>query len=380
MSRILLLTPDLARNVTYPPWQVAGSLRRLGHETVLAGPRSGPFWPPLAGQLDDTVVLGKGWINRLGWRRAVELAERCDVIYAFKALPASLGLGLALRRRTGRSLALHLDDWDSGYLSGTPLLHRIWYGVRDLPNPRGLAWLRLFDALTSRADVLSVSTRRLQERYGGTLLRQGVDTEFFHPQRFPRTNARRRLQIPESEPMVLFLGTPAPHKGLAALEGLDDSLKNGMWLVGASEEDWVRAGVGRGLLRAGHVRGPVSVVDAAWYMAASDIFVIPQIPSPFAQYQLPAKLLQAMSMGCCVVASEVGDIPDILGGAEPAGVLVPAEDPVRLAKALQDLALEPARRQLLGIRARARAAAELGWEAMGRTLTATLKEAGAQDV
>jgi len=379
MSRILLLSPDLARNVTYPPWQVAGSLRRLGHEAVLAGPASGPFWPPLAEQLKEAVVLGEGWVDRPGWERSVDLAARSDLIYPFKALPTSLGLGLALRQRTGQRLALHLDDWDAGYLSGAPLLRRFWYGIKDLSTPRGLAWLQICDALTSRADVISVSTKMLQDRYGGTILRQGVDTDLFSPQRFTRENARLRLGIPASEPMVLFLGTPAPHKGLAALEVLDGPLAKGVWLVGASREDWIRAGVGPGLLKAAHLHDSVSVLGAAWYMAASDIFVIPQTASAFAQYQLPAKLLQAMSMGCCVVASEVGDIREILGGPEPAGILLPPDDPAQLGETLQSLVREPERRGILGARARSRAERALGWDAMGRTLVGILREAGIHD-
>jgi glycosyltransferase involved in cell wall biosynthesis len=84
-------------------------------------------------------------------------------------------------------------------------------------------------------------------------------------------------------------------------------------------------------------------------LSATDIVVLPSISEG-----LPVTLLEACAHGKAVVASRVGGIPEVITDGLD-GVLVPARDPVALARALADLATEPERRAQLGRAARARA-------------------------
>jgi glycosyltransferase involved in cell wall biosynthesis len=59
-----------------------------------------------------------------------------------------------------------------------------------------------------------------------------------------------------------------------------------------------------------------------------------------------------MACGRPVVASRAGALPEVVGDA---GILVPPEDPVALAKALVELLSDPRKRQDLGAKAVARA-------------------------
>jgi glycosyltransferase involved in cell wall biosynthesis len=63
-------------------------------------------------------------------------------------------------------------------------------------------------------------------------------------------------------------------------------------------------------------------------------------------------IVEAMASGLPIVASDVSAIPELLGDT---GVIVPRGDAPALAAALRDLADQPAHRQRLGARARARA-------------------------
>ncbi len=63
-------------------------------------------------------------------------------------------------------------------------------------------------------------------------------------------------------------------------------------------------------------------------------------------------ILEAMAAGLPVVATRVGGTPEVVDGA--CGRLVPARDPLALARALAELAVAPDLRRTLGLAARRR--------------------------
>lgn len=78
-------------------------------------------------------------------------------------------------------------------------------------------------------------------------------------------------------------------------------------------------------------------------------------------YFSPLKLYEYMAAGLPVVASDVGDLAGILGAAG-AGVAVPPDRAELLARALADLAADPARAAALGAAGRAHVVAHHGWD------------------
>ena len=77
--------------------------------------------------------------------------------------------------------------------------------------------------------------------------------------------------------------------------------------------------------------------------AAADVVVVPSVrPDP-----LPNSALEAAAAGCCVVASSIGGLPEIVRDGET-GLLIPPGDAHALATALAALAADPARRAQLG--------------------------------
>jgi len=98
--------------------------------------------------------------------------------------------------------------------------------------------------------------------------------------------------------------------------------------------------------------------DAMRLMAATDVFVLPSYTEGF-----PNVILEAMVMGKCIIASNVGAIPEMLSGG--CGVVVPAKDVEALVKALREVCSDAEMRKAMGERAQVKARAEY---AMDRVL------------
>src|SRR5436309_12024795 len=83
----------------------------------------------------------------------------------------------------------------------------------NVGNPTGLPWTWLCERFVRRADAVTVASRFLQSRFGGTLIPHVRDTDAWDPARYDRAEARARLGV-GAQPLVMFLGTPRGYKGV----------------------------------------------------------------------------------------------------------------------------------------------------------------------
>ncbi|HRA20564.1 MAG TPA: glycosyltransferase, partial [Anaerolineae bacterium] len=188
--------------------------------------------------------------------------------------------------------------------------------------------------------------------------------------RYDRAAGRDRLGIPADRPLVLFLGTPRPHKGLEPLAEAVASLTDlgaMLAIVGAPPGDaWCRS------LAAAHPQTVRLYPPQPWSLlgptlAAADAVALPQARLPFTEAQVPAKVYDAMAMARPIVASAVGDLPEILDQGA-AGLLVPPGDTLALAAALRRLLTDRELAAGLGAAARRRAVERYSYAAMERVL------------
>ncbi|QEH37844.1 Putative teichuronic acid biosynthesis glycosyltransferase TuaC [Aquisphaera giovannonii] len=161
----------------------------------------------------------------------------------------------------------------------------------------------------------------------------GIDLEQFRPG--PRDEARRRLGLDKHGRIVLFVGNLLPVKGLDVL--LDASrilrgrgLEFHLHLVG---EGPLRRALSTRIKDEG-LGGSVSIVGAKghgeladWYRSA-DLTVLPSRSEG-----LPNVLRESLACGTPFVASNVGGVSEI--GDDTCRILVPREDPRRLAEAIE---------------------------------------------
>ncbi len=301
-----------------------------------------------------------------------------DVIYGFKPLVGSFGPAL-LASGFGRHRPLLLDVEDDEWVP----MGATWPAFirRDLIGGwrHSTAWkyTRALHPFVACADAVTVSSRALWTRYGGTIVRHGPDETVFDPAtQSGQAPLRQRFTLPPAAPLLLFAGTPQPHKGLEVLcEALDDPRAAAWHLVLAGPRDLgPYVACAERLGPRCHRVGSLPYQEIPALLAAVDAVPVPQLAVPFAESQLPAKALDAMAMGRALVASRVGDLPALLGEGTR-GWLVPPGDPRALADALAEMAGNPAERLRRGAAARSWFLEEASSRAIGARLEPLVEQA-----
>jgi glycosyltransferase involved in cell wall biosynthesis len=286
-----------------------------------------------------------------------------EILFASKPRPTSFGLGLLARARRRRPLVLDIDDWEVGFFYRSGAWGRVGRAL-NLANPNGLSWTWLAEKLICRADAITVASRFLERRFGGTLLPHVRDTEAWDPARYDRADARARQGVGTSK-VVMFLGTPRGHKGVDDLIDAVGLLGPGvvLALVGV---DPARSGAPRwsGL---SHVRvtGEIPFDDVPRYLVAADVVAVPQRETMDTVGQVPAKLFDAMALARPIVSTSVSMIPEILDGC---GLVVEPGDVPALAGAIKWLLDNAEEAAALGQRARDRCEARYSFRVARATL------------
>jgi glycosyltransferase involved in cell wall biosynthesis len=232
-----------------------------------------------------------------------------DAIYVSKPRFPSLGLGVLAKEHWNRPLIVDIDDFEPSFFEeerGVDV--RTLLAQRrdpDLALPFGRMWTRACEDAIGGADVITVSNRELEHRYGGVIVPHARDETIFDPERFDRVASRRRLGLHDDDRLILFGGTPRVHKGiieiLEALDTIGDQrLRLGVF--GTVELRDLRRQIGsleRWILPLPYI----SFDELPHLLAAADLTCALQSPNhPVSAYQMPAKVTDAMAMGVpCLV-------------------------------------------------------------------------------
>jgi len=204
---------------------------------------------------------------------------------------------------------------------------------------------------------------------------------FFHDAtRIPADQARSRLNLPPSRPIVLYQGFFSPHKGveflldafLLVVKKHPDAL---LLLVGGGDALYrskISAQLQQGAIPSRNVSTRFELIpipELILYYAASDIVVY-----PYKDIYQSGALFTGFGLGKAIVATRVGGLPEVIhDGAN--GRLVDYGDIDNLAKSIDELIASPTEREMLGRKAHATAVEEYGWDTIGRTLEEVYKRA-----
>jgi glycosyltransferase involved in cell wall biosynthesis len=190
---------------------------------------------------------------------------------------------------------------------------------------------------------------------------------------------------PERDPAVVsivFVGTVCARKGLDDLRNallrlreagrlsharvtiVGDGRQEGPHVFEQVQEDYANSDL-TDIVR---FTGPLPPPEVRSVLTKADIFCLPSHWEG-----LPLSLLEAMAAGAAVVATSVGDIPEVLQHGA-AGILVEPEQPAQLADALGRLLDDPQERARLGTVARERVRRDFDRSTMARRILEIYRE------
>jgi len=340
----LLVSTDLGGGPAHVRDLVA-RLPRAEFEVTVGGPLDGPFAEVFRSMGIDVVEvptrrLGPGPLRRL---RDVIEDRAIDLVHSH-----GKGAGLYGRLAARRAGIAAVHTFHGIHVPASPP----GAGAAYLALERWLA--RHSDALihVSASQARAAARLRLGSEESTRLVVNGIDAARVAALAAERALPRRALGL---DPERLVVGTVArfdPVKGLdvlvEAVARLATRSRVALLLVGDGPEGAaLRTLVERRGLR-GTVLFPGAVPDAARCLGAIDVYV-----SASRAEGLPLAVLEAMACRRPVVATRVPGHVDVIESGQ-SGVLVPPDDPDALARAVDELLREPARREALGEGARAR--------------------------
>jgi glycosyltransferase involved in cell wall biosynthesis len=271
-------------------------------------------------------------------RSIFQMAKGQDIVHIHSALAPAVTVGraglLALAGRLrGARVVMHahggnIETWLTTWRTRTLMR------VAMLPVSHVVA-------------VWSAGERTLARALGAdrvSLIDNGVDTERFVPG-----------DGDHHPPRILYVGLLTPRKGVLDLIEAsrllrDEGVQHELLLVGGMPDEGPEAAepvldAAEGVAQLLGTRPPEEMPAA---YADAEVFCLPSWWEA-----MPLSVLEAMSAGLPVVASDVGDVARLV--THECGTVVPTKDPHRLADALRGLLVDPELRREQGAASRKRA-------------------------
>lgn len=246
-----------------------------------------------------------------------------DIVHLSKPRFVNIYIGILYKIVWGAQVFVDIDDEDLGVLNERQETLSLTNFLVENPET-GMRWKKLIAgdgtrvgvALSDMFDGVTVSNPALQNKYGGLILPHARFASQFEPDSGRKMEVRSEFGIPQEATVFLFFGTARKHKGV---------LEVARALATAGREDAIY--VVAGLIPDPELREKLEAIDgsnlrllpAQPYDRVPDIvgmadatILLQDESSLLAQYQLPAKLVDAMAMGLQIFVSPTPAVWDII--------------------------------------------------------------------
>jgi glycosyltransferase involved in cell wall biosynthesis len=314
--KVSLFVHDLSSNPIVRAVPIARALIKMGYSVEIIGftVNSDYIYEPYRNEFEYKTLRTYLDIRSqvLQSKRLASLATG-DIIYAFKPLwssyfPALLASGFGFKKK----LILDVEDneyWELNQASlWAQFLKSPWY-------PKNRVFVKLLFPFTHFAKHKTVVCRSLQKKYGGKIVLHGPDSKLYNEAIYPdKDSLRIKYNINSSSKLMLFAGKPVSYNGLdIIIDGLEnDELKGWDLVLAGNSKNTLFKEAKKRLGKRCHLLGLIPNIEMPEIIKMVDVVPILQRPCPATDMQIPAKLIEALSMGKLIVATDVCDIPEIL--------------------------------------------------------------------
>ena len=371
--KICILCFDLSNNSLGRAGLLAMALASRYEVEIIGPSKSGDIWFPMK---DINIP-----IRSYPWKRYPFFVSTirkiikdidADILIACKPRPTSFGIALIKKWFSKIPVILDIDDWELGFFYHTGFWGKVGRFL-NFSNPSGLPYTWLMEYFTGYADSTIVSNHFLKNKFSGSLIYHCRDTSKLNPENFDTDSIKSKLGLKDKR-VVMFLGTPRPHKGI---EELFEAMEK------ISDPDARLVLVGGGLSVQRHIDNMKNNQDRVIifpkipfnelpdYLAVADILAIPQRDTTDTQGQIPAKLFDGMAMAKPIITTPISDIPEVLGGH---GYLIEPGNSEQLANTINFIFANPEEARLKGQNARKRCQELYDLKVIEKELTSQIKK------
>ncbi len=379
--KVSILTPNFSKGGSDRAYLLSQIFKKLNYEVEVLGFLFGKnIYPEPPSDLAIFCLPGCDYPQLFGSIRQILNKIDGDIICAVKPKPTSYGVALINKIRSHRPVILDIDDWELSWYGGDEWQYRpnLKQLARELlkkegalRNPDHPLYLKWMESLINHADAITADTQFLLNRFGGIYIPNGKDTCLFDPQKYDPQISRQKYGLAEYR-VLMFPGAPRPHKGLEDVLIALDQLQEPdfrLVIVGGNPYDnydeqlierW-----GQWII----MLPQTSIEQMPEVVAAAHIVVVPQRDTSVARAQFPIKLMDGMAMAKPVLATRVGDIPEILNEV---GYLVDPDSPEQIAEQIKLIFQDLETANEVGKRARNKCLEKYSVEKMASTMESVI--------
>jgi GT2 family glycosyltransferase/glycosyltransferase involved in cell wall biosynthesis len=298
------------------------------YDTWLVGPIfpswGKQIWPPIQNE-DIKIASFEGRSMPFFLKDAADFVRElpaADLIIICKPRLPAFYIAHLIAKRSSARLILDIDDYELAFFQRDTALppHRVLSGnEKALAKPFGEIWTRYAANLIPAIPDRMVSSLPLQLKYGGTMMPHFRDLQRYRTPSSTREQRRIAYGFSPEDKIILFLGTPRKHKGLFEILDALTELGNPRWklmIVGEVPEKELRKKLRNKEYRSHliHKNESIPWKDIPEYLELADLVALLQDKNhPVSQYQLPAKLIDAIAAGVPVLANPVPPLEPFAG-------------------------------------------------------------------